>query len=121
METYNLKLEEFRRLEQELNQASRTLLDQGLEEPSCVETINVDEQLQAMHTTITSAGTVAQIVDLSEEDDVMEIPGSQEDGLGAKDSKTQAKAPFRGAMSPQKVAHLHLKVKKDKDKDKMDK
>ena len=123
METYNLKLEAFRQLKLELNQASRTLLDQNLEEPTCVETINVDEQMQVMNATITSGGRVAPIVDLSEEDDVMETPGSQdaEDGPGAKDSKNQAKAPFRGAVSPQKVANLHLKVKKDKDKDKMDK
>ena len=123
METYNLKLEEFRKLRLELTQASRSLMEQQLEEPAAVEAVNVDEQMQALTSAITSEGMVAPIVDLSEEDDIMEIQGSQEesDGPTLKDGKAQTKAPFRGALSPQKVAHLHLKVKKDKDKDKTDK
>ena len=120
LESYNMKLEELRILKQELNQASRALLEQHTEEPAMPEEANLESQMAAIRASIATQGTVAPIVDL-EEDDVMEIPESQDEEvqIAEKDSKATAKrceGAFRGAASPQKVAQLHLKTKKEKDK-----
>ena len=78
----------------------------------------MDEQMSVLKDTMATLGAVAEVVELMDEEDVVEIPGSQEEetATGSRDAKTATKAAFRGAASPQKVAQLHLKAKKDKDK-----
>ena len=118
LELYNLRLEEMRQMKQELTMASRSLLDNQLEEPEVQETINVEDQMTALKETMAALGTVTSVVDLMEDDEILEVPASQEDDVatGNKDAKMLVKPAFRGAASPQKVAQLHLKAKKDKDK-----
>ena len=76
LELYNTRLEEMRQMKHELNLASRSLLDQQLEEPPIPETINVDEQMSVLKDTMATLGTVADVVELMDEEDVVEIPGS---------------------------------------------
>ena len=118
LELYNTRLEEMRQMKHDLNLASRSLLDQQLEEPPIPETINVDEQMSVLKEPMANFGNSGGCGRVDGEEDVVEIPGSQEEetATGSRDAKTATKAAFRGAASPQKVAQLHLKTKKDKDK-----
>ena len=112
MEVYNQKLDELRKLKHELTMASRSLIDQQLEEPPEAPLDSVETQLDSMRSAMATAGSVTQVHELSDEDDEM-VLGEEQDMEIIKGSRA-AKANFKAATSPQKVANLHLKQKKEK-------
>lgn len=112
MELYNQKLEELRKLKYELTLASRSLVDQHVEEPPQEDLEPVDLQMDRMRTALAAAGSVTQVQELSDEDDEMITAEGEVEFV--KDSKAVTKPNFKAAASPQKVVQMHLKHKKDK-------
>eukprot|EP00435_Cladocopium_sp_Y103_P018416 s2648_g4.t1 len=116
MEQYNAKLEESKVAREEISMASRSLIDQPLEEPQFADPPDVAAHLAEMQEVLQEGAQVNEIdlTDSPMEEAVME--DNVEGEVKKASPKGSALKPFRSAASPTGVAKSHLKTKPDEQK-----
>eukprot|EP00435_Cladocopium_sp_Y103_P007408 s3976_g2.t1 len=116
MEALNSKLEELSQVKKEVSVASQTLLQEEWMAPVIPAQPDIAAQMTDLHG-VMQEGANGEQIDLTmlDDEEIELMDGAEPLGEVAKRSTSKILKPFRGAVSPTKVANHNLKQKPEKE------